>query len=54
MTLDKSVYVAFSVFDLSKLLMYEFRYVYVKKRMCAYLFYTDTGSLVYDIKTDYV
>ena len=50
LTLDKPVYVRFSVLDLSKLLMCEFHYKYIKRK-CNALF-TDTDSLVYETETD--
>ena len=38
--------------DLSKLLMYEFHYRYVKRKFSPDLLFTGTGSLVYEIKTN--
>ena len=51
LTLDKSTYVEFSILDLSKLLVYEFHYRYVKRKYNAKLLFTDTESSVYEIKT---
>jgi hypothetical protein len=52
--LNHPIYVAFAILDLSKLLMYQFHYEYMKpKRDCnAKLLFTNTDSLCYEIKTN--
>ena len=52
LTLNKPLYVGFTVLDLSKLLMYSFHYDKMKTRYeDINLCFTDTDSLLYEIKT---
>ena len=50
MTLDKPIYVGFSVLDLNELLMYDFKITLSKTDVK--LLFTDTENLVCKIKTD--
>ena len=52
LTLNKPYYVGFTVLELSKWLMYDFRYNFIKKKVDAELLFTDTDSLTYEIKSE--
>ena len=50
--LNKPIYVGFTVLELSKWLMYDFHYNFIKKNFNAEILFTDTGSLSYEIKSE--
>ena len=53
--MNKPVYLGQAILDLSKIVMYEFHYDYMKRRYAddkLTLCYVDTDSLIYDIETD--
>ena len=50
--LNKPIYVGFTVLELSKWLMYDFHYSFIKKNFDAELLFTDTHSLTYEIKSE--
>ena len=52
--LNKPVYVGFTVLELSKWKMYDFRYSFIKKSFNAELLFTNTGSLTYEIESENV
>ena len=53
---NKSAYIGMCILELSKVLMYEFYYDYFKKKCgsISRLLFTDTDSLMHEIKTERV
>ena len=52
--LNEPIYVGSIVLELSKWLMYDFHYNFIKKHFDAELLFTDTDSLTYEIKSENV
>ena len=52
LTLNKPIYVEFTVVELSKWLMYDFHYNFIKKNFDSKLLFTDTDSLTYETKSE--
>ena len=50
--LNKPIYAEFTVIELSKWLMYDFHYNFIKKNFDVELLFTDTDSLAYEIKSE--
>ena len=50
--LNKPIYNRFTVLELSKWMMYDFHYNFIKKNFNAELLFTDTDSLTYEIKSE--
>ena len=52
LTLNKPVYVGFTVLELSKWLMYDFHFNFIKKHFDAELLFTDRDHLTYEVKSE--
>ena len=54
-TLNNPAYIGMCFLGLSKVLIYEFHYNYIKNKYCnkSRLLFTDTDNLMYEIKTVY-
>ena len=54
LTLNKPAYVGMCILELSKVLMYKLHYHYIKNKYAnsSRLLFTDTDSLMYEIKTE--
>ena len=50
--LNKPIYVGFTVHKLSKYLMYDFHYNFVRKKFDADLLFTNTDTFTYEIKSE--
>ena len=52
LTLNKLIYVGFTILELRKCLIHDFHYSFIKKHFDAELLFTDTDSLTYKIKSE--